>query len=83
MSMSKNWMKINLKDALQGRTSVRPDTYEMMANCMDMTLRGFCASIVQEFEVSGDQCINEDHVALAFLRERFKDGPCEECEEEE
>ena len=74
MSMSKNWMKINLKDALQGRTTVRPETYKMMADCMDMTLRGFCAGIVQEFKDSGDKALTEKHVSLAYLRERFKEA---------
>ena len=74
MSMSKNWMKINLKDALQGRTTVRPESYEMMANCMDVTLRGFCARIVREFEDSGDKALTEKHVSVAYLRELFKEG---------
>ena len=74
MSMSKNWMTINLKDALPGRTFVRPEAYETMADCMDMTLRGFCALIVQEFKDSGDKALTDKHVALAYLKERFKEG---------
>ena len=74
MSMSKNWMKINLKDSLKSRTTVRPESYQMMANCMDVTLRGFCSRITQEFEDSGDKALTEKHVSAAYLRELFKEG---------
>ena len=40
---------------------------------MDMTLRGFCAGIVQEFKDSGDKALTDKHVAIAYLKERFKE----------
>ena len=74
MSMSKNWMKINLKEVLPERTFVRPEVYETKADCMDMTLRGFCALIVQEFKDSGDKALTNKHVSMAYLKERFKEA---------
>ena len=83
MGTSKNLMKINLKDALPTGTHVRGNVYQLMADVIDMKLRGFCGTITEIWKESGQPSVNEKHIIEAafytHILPKFQEGPCDVC----
>ena len=68
MMISRNLMKISLKEKLNEGTFVRPETYESMASVMDSWLEGLCNVIVECYNETNDKKITEMHVKEAYFR---------------